>query len=164
MAACGHTNEHWLHCMHLSACHSGRYTATPRFSYAAVPDGNVPSSIPSKALTGRSSPSCLFIGMSISSMNSGSSSYFSLGFSASAHSSGTSIFLIAVIPSSTAAQFISTIFCPFFLYVFSIPSLRYSTALSIGITSVSLKKAACMTILILLPRPTFSAIFHASIT
>ena len=113
IAACGHTNEHWLHCMQFSGCHCGRCAPTPRFSYAAVPDGNVPSSIPSNALTGRSSPSCLFIGISICSMNSGSSTFSPAGSSASAQSAGISTFLMAVIPLSTAAQFISTMFWPF---------------------------------------------------
>ena len=32
IAAWGQTIEHWLHWMHLSAFHSGTFTATPRFS------------------------------------------------------------------------------------------------------------------------------------
>ena len=32
IAACGQTNEHWLHWMQRSGCHSGTSMAMPRFS------------------------------------------------------------------------------------------------------------------------------------
>ena len=43
MVACGQTNAHWLHWMQVAASQAGTLTATPRFSYAAAPCSNWPS-------------------------------------------------------------------------------------------------------------------------
>ena len=56
MTAWGQTKEHILHWRHSAASHTGRWVAMPRFSYLEVPSGMVPSSMPLKAETGRSSP------------------------------------------------------------------------------------------------------------
>ena len=44
IVACGHTKEHWLHWIQFSLIQCGTNKAAPRFSNAAVPEGNVPSS------------------------------------------------------------------------------------------------------------------------
>ena len=44
IVACGHTNAHWLHWIQFSLIQCGTNNAAPRFSYAAVPFGKVPSS------------------------------------------------------------------------------------------------------------------------
>ena len=41
--ACGQIYEHWLHWIQFFSIHSGINAAIPRFSYAVVPAGNVPS-------------------------------------------------------------------------------------------------------------------------
>ena len=43
ITACGQTKEHLLHWIQFSGFHTGTFTAIPRFSYADVPDGVVPS-------------------------------------------------------------------------------------------------------------------------
>src|SRR5699024_4297096 len=109
-----HTYAHWLHCIHLSVIHSGTLTATPRFSYAAVPAGNVPSSNPLNALTGKLLPSCAFIGLNIFLIKSGSSKSKDVSTSSAlAQLDGTSILTKAFIPASTASKFILTTFSPF---------------------------------------------------
>ena len=115
--ACGHTMAHWLHWMHFSLFHSGTFTATPRFSKAAVPDGKLPSSRPTKALTGRLSPSCALIVAHCSAANSGTSEgipRFSTTLSgASSQDAGILISMMLSSPVSTAAWFIFTTFSPF---------------------------------------------------
>ena len=82
---------------------------------------------------------------------------------ASFHAAGTSTFTRAPTPSSTALLFIATTSAPFLPYVFSMESFKYSTALSIGmiVSSVNLKNAACVTMLIRPPKPISAAIFAA---
>ena len=145
--------------------HSGTKGAIPLFSYAVTPNGNVPSSIPIKALTGNSSPSCLAIGLWISFMNLGRSSFISLSSSSSSfdQEEGTSTLVKPSNALSIALMFLSTISLPFFPYISSTFSFRYSKALLIGITLASLKNADCITILILFPNPTSLAILIASI-
>ncbi len=105
MAAWGQTIAHWLHWMHLSLSHSGILTATPRFSYADVPEGKLPSSLPKNALTGSLSPSWRLITSQTFLMKSGLSlsllqpQQLSSAFSQLA---GTSILIRAPIPASTA--------------------------------------------------------------
>ena len=77
----------------------------------------VPSSIPflMNVETGIVSPCCLFIGSTISLINSGKSvvaaaSSFEV---AVAHEAGTSILTIACTPASIAALFMFTTFSPF---------------------------------------------------
>ena len=100
--ACGQTNEHLLHCIQFSGFHSGTLTAIPRFSYAAVPHGNVPSSYPRNVDTGRSLPFWATIGLNISFMNAGSSTSGFSASTASAQEAGTSTFTNESIPASTA--------------------------------------------------------------
>ncbi len=78
----------------------------PRFSQAAVPLSQVPSSRPLKAETGRSSPFRPLIGSTIERTNSGreASEVCTKPLSSiEAHSAGTSIFSTASPPASTAA-------------------------------------------------------------
>ena len=167
IAAWGHTNAHWLHCIHFDESHSGTLTATPLFSYAEVPCMNVPSSIPSlkNVETGILSPSCLFIGTTISLINAGISlaaafSSWTSSF-ASFHEEGTSILTIEFIPVSIASWFMLTTFSPFFPYDLTTASFKYLTASSNGIMSAILKNADCIIILILPPRPISCAILTA---
>ena len=114
IAAWGHTNEHWLHWIQLSICHSGTSTAIHLFSYAAVPWGKWPSSRPLNADTGKELPSTAVIGLSIFLMNSGSPIVAnSASSTASAQAAGTSILTRAFIPFSTASLFMLTILSPF---------------------------------------------------
>ena len=55
---CGHEMAQRLHCRQRSASQRGTRRETPRFSYCVIPIGKEPSSHPSKALTGSSSPFC----------------------------------------------------------------------------------------------------------
>ena len=97
-------NAHWLHCIQFSNIHSGTLTAIPRFSYAAVPHGIVPSSKPSlKADTGNLLPCCAVIGLNIFLMKYGSFTSSFLSSVAFAHSAGTSILTKEFIPLSTAS-------------------------------------------------------------
>ena len=57
IAACGHTYAQRLHWIQFSGFHTGTLTAIPRFSYADVPDGVVPSTYSVNADTGRLFPS-----------------------------------------------------------------------------------------------------------
>ena len=112
--AWGQTYAHWLHWIQLSVIHSGTLTATPRFSYAAVPAGNVPSSKPSNALTGKLLPSWAFIGLNMFFMNSGSSESTAISNSSALDQlAGTSILTKAFNPASTASKFMLTTFSPF---------------------------------------------------
>ena len=54
MAACGQTSAHFAQSMQMDGSQIGISWAIERFSYWAVPVGNVPSA--GRALTGRSSP------------------------------------------------------------------------------------------------------------
>ena len=62
ITAWGQAKEHWLHWIQFSGFHTGTKFAVPRFSYWAVPLGNVPSSWPTKAETGKSFPLTALIG------------------------------------------------------------------------------------------------------
>ena len=111
MAACGHTTEHSLHCMHLLPSQMGMFTAIPRFSYLVVPIGFTPPG--SNAETGRLLPFIASCGHSRSVTNFGASFFTSASSGASAHAAGTSTFTRLSTACSTAAMFMSTIFCPF---------------------------------------------------
>ena len=165
IVACGHTYEHWLHCIQFSGIHSGTLTAVPLFSNAAVPFSKVPSSISmlTKAETGRESPSNLFIGSTIFFIKSDFATLSAFGASSWAffHSAGTSILTKASIPLSIAAWFMFTTFSPFLPYEVTTASFKYLTASSTGIMLASLKNAACIIMLILPPRPISCAILTA---
>ena len=62
---CGHEMAQRLHCRQRSASQRGTRRETPRFSYCVIPIGKEPSSHPSKALTGSSSPFCALDGITI---------------------------------------------------------------------------------------------------
>jgi len=146
--------------MQLALLHLGTSVAIPLFSKAAVPEGSEPSWEVRYADTGMLSPFMVAIGTRISFRNLDmfSSRPTSSGAGASsshvAHDAGNSTLCTLLIPASTAAMFMLTIFSPFLPYVFFIASFMYSSALSIGMISANLKKAACRTELVLLaPRP-----------
>src|SRR5262249_38443768 len=69
MTACGHTIAHLPHWMHVAGSQTGISVAMLRFSYCAVPVGNVPSQ--GSALTGRLSPQPAMMGPRISRTNGG---------------------------------------------------------------------------------------------
>ncbi len=72
MAACGHTIVHLPQSMQMSGSQIGSSLAIDRFSYRAVPLGNVPST--GSALTGRRSPSPLMSSAVTRCTKSGASS------------------------------------------------------------------------------------------
>ena len=116
----------------------------------------VPSSILclTNVETGKSKPSCLFIGSTISLINAGTSFVAVTSVStASTHVAGTSILTIAPTPASIAALFILTTFSPFLPYDVTTACFKYAIASSTGIILASLKNAACIIMLILPPRP-----------
>ena len=86
----------------------------PRFSYWEVPRGMVPSSMPLKAETGRSSPFWALMGTRMFRMMSGTSARG--GWMAAPvrffHSGLTCTSTRALMPASTAAMFILTTFSP----------------------------------------------------
>ena len=61
IAECGHTNTHLPHWVHSFSSHTGISSAMLRFSWRAVPVGQVPSTGSSD--TGRASPLPLISGM-----------------------------------------------------------------------------------------------------
>src|SRR5262249_10546363 len=69
MTACGQTIAHLPHWMQVTGSQTGISVAMLRFSYCAVPVGNVPSH--GSALTGSSSPQPAMIGPSTSRTNGG---------------------------------------------------------------------------------------------
>jgi hypothetical protein len=99
--------------------------AVPRFSYAAVPCGKVPSSRPVNTLTGRSSPFWRLIGTAM--LFTKSTRSFLLGSAALmigtpasvavAQAAGILNSRMLVTPSSMAAWFMLTIFSPRLPYV-----------------------------------------------
>ena len=120
MVACGQTNAHWLHWMQVAASQAGTLTATPRFSYAAAPCSNWPSTCGMNADTGRRSPSMRPTGSMISrtiftTSARPSSAGASPSSTASAQLAGTSTCTNAVAPASMARWFISTTSWPFFI-------------------------------------------------
>ncbi len=149
--------------MHSPGCHSGTLTAIPRFSKALVPDGKVPSSLPLKALTGRSSPLRAFMGSITSRMNSGISLVsFCFLISILAQAAGTSTFVTAL-PLSTAELFHLYNVFTLSSIAFLDESLHLIFSFFIGYHIRHLKKAACIMVLVLVPRPSSSAIAVALI-
>ena len=61
ITACGHTNEHWPHCIQFSLIHLTVFSDTFLFSYCERPPGNVPSFICKISLTFKRLPSLAFI-------------------------------------------------------------------------------------------------------
>ena len=103
-----------MHWMHSLESHTGRCVAMPRFSYWEVPKGMVPSSMPLKAETGSRSPFWALMGTRMFLIMAGTSAgagwiaaperFFQLSF--------TCTCFTALMPASTAAMFMFTIFSP----------------------------------------------------
>mmetsp|Transcript_7014 Transcript_7014/g.22519 ORF Transcript_7014/g.22519 Transcript_7014/m.22519 type:complete len:216 (-) Transcript_7014:502-1149(-) len=165
---------HLLHCVHLSMSTRGTWMAMPRFSNWEVPKGTRPPG--SKVLTGRSPPLRPLQGPWIFSANSAAAAMAAflgaaltartrgVGSNASAQASGTGTSTMPPRLASTPAIFICTTLSPFFPYIFWMLFLSKSTASSMSMTPLSLKKTVCMIMLMRLPMPTSTPILVASMT
>ena len=148
--------------MQFSDIQCGTFGAMPRFSRHEVPVGSLPST--DMADTGISSPSRCIVGLMTFFANSLASSEISFfGTKDFVMASGIFTFSMAATVLSTAFQFFWTISIPFSLKDFSMAPLMYFIAASSFIIPDILKKATCMTVLILPPSPACVAIFRAFI-
>ncbi len=137
------------------------FPGTPFRSNRFVPVGIAPFNGISE--TGMESPFRRRIGCMILFAKSPASAGTSWAMSSHlSNSEGMCTSITAFADSSIAFQFISTISLPLRRKVFSTYSFIMEIASASGTTPASLKKAVCITELILLPKPTAFAIFAAS--